>query len=281
MKITSLTLMLLSLTGLSKIAFAEPLSISPISSTTDNRAYGGLAWEIGADQSYIPSIVLGFRSIRQNSDSYIDGADFSVHFLYNNGIVIDSTKLLYVGGEREVQLNVGGGYSFKDSNFLATASIQLPYASVGSDYLLTAKQFKLFGELNSLDELKGFRECPFDHFRIVTEQQIVNSKQVTLQRCVPVSIAPSDIRLKRDIKLLATLDGGIKIYSFKYLWSDITFVGVMAQDLLENSQWKDAVVTMNNGFYAVNYSMLGLQMTTQEQWILFGEDSLKLGTYHI
>jgi hypothetical protein len=76
----------------------------------------------------------------------------------------------------------------------------------------------------------------------------------------------SDIRLKRDIHLLATLDNGLKIYSFKYLWSDTAYVGVMAQDLLANSAWRDAVVTMPNGFYAVNYEELGLRMVTLDQW---------------
>ena len=63
---------------------------------------------------------------------------------------------------------------------------------------------------------------------------------------------PSDIRLKRDIHLVATLDTGMKIYSFKYLWSDTAYVGVMAQDLLQSRAWRDAVVTSTNGFYAVS-----------------------------
>ena len=75
-----------------------------------------------------------------------------------------------------------------------------------------------------------------------------------------------DRRLKRSIRLLAKLHNGIKIYSFKYLWSDVVYVGVMAQDLLKNPTWKDAVITKANGFYAVNYVMLGLKMTTFAQW---------------
>lgn len=82
----------------------------------------------------------------------------------------------------------------------------------------------------------------------------------------PILQEESDIRLKRDIQLLTTLADGMKIYSFKYLWSDVTHVGVMAQDLLENPAWRDAVVTKANGFYAVNYAMLGLKMVTLEEW---------------
>jgi hypothetical protein len=38
--------------------------------------------------------------------------------------------------------------------------------------------------------------------------------------------APSDSRLKRDVRLVATLDDGQKIYSFKYIWSEAAYVGV-------------------------------------------------------
>ena len=76
----------------------------------------------------------------------------------------------------------------------------------------------------------------------------------------------SDIRLKRDIVLLGQTEQGIKLYSFKYLWSDQVYVGVMAQDLLENPKWQDAVITNPNGYYSVIYSKLGLEMVTLEQY---------------
>jgi opacity protein-like surface antigen len=98
-------------------------------------------------------------------------------------------------------------------------------------------------------------------------------------KCSPgrLLICGSDIRLKRDIDLLTTLDSGMKIYSFKYLWDDTTYVGVMAQDLLENPAWRDAVITSPNGFYAVNYGALGLKMVTLEEWQAQGLASIKGG----
>lgn len=77
---------------------------------------------------------------------------------------------------------------------------------------------------------------------------------------------PSDRRLKRDMTLLATLANGMKIYSFRYTWSDTVYVGLMAQDLLLNRDWRHAVVRQANGFYAVNYGALGLRMTTLDDW---------------
>jgi hypothetical protein len=76
----------------------------------------------------------------------------------------------------------------------------------------------------------------------------------------------SDIRLKRDITHVATRGDGLPIYSFRYLWDDDVYVGVMAQDLLENERWRPAVSTKANGYFAVNYGRLGLRMTTLDEW---------------
>ena len=86
----------------------------------------------------------------------------------------------------------------------------------------------------------------------------------------------SDARCKKEIQLLLTLADGMKIYSFQYLWSNETFVGVMAQDLLAHSEWKDAVSIRTDGFYAVDYSKLGLRMTTLDLWNETGMDSVKV-----
>jgi hypothetical protein len=85
--------------------------------------------------------------------------------------------------------------------------------------------------------------------------------------------AVSDQRLKRDIQQLTTMPNGIKLYSFKYLWSDDLYVGVMAQDLLSDPQWKDAVITSNTGFYSVDYSKLGTRMMTLGQYQLQQQQS--------
>lgn len=76
----------------------------------------------------------------------------------------------------------------------------------------------------------------------------------------------SDRRLKRDVRHVATRSDGLRLYAFKYLWDDQTYVGVMAQDLLRSEEWRSAVVTMANGYYGVDYGKLGLPMTTIEAW---------------
>jgi hypothetical protein len=75
-------------------------------------------------------------------------------------------------------------------------------------------------------------------------------------------IAPlfSDRRLKTDIELVGTDERtGLNLYEFAYA-SDPgrRFVGVMA-DEVERFMPK-AVQTMENGYLAVNYTMLGIEM---------------------
>lgn len=90
----------------------------------------------------------------------------------------------------------------------------------------------------------------------------------------------SDIRLKRDIHYLGKLKQDFKVYSFKYIpeydSSDVTYVGVMAQDLLKDFRYKNTVKIMGNGFYAVNYAALGLKMITIDQWKQSQDNVLKL-----
>jgi len=76
----------------------------------------------------------------------------------------------------------------------------------------------------------------------------------------------SDVRLKRDIELIATRDDGLKLYSFRYLWDDTAYVGVMAQDLLADPARADAVIRHESGYYMVDYASLGLEMVALKDW---------------
>ena len=64
----------------------------------------------------------------------------------------------------------------------------------------------------------------------------------------------SDIRLKRDIKRIANDPRGFGIYDFRYLWSDLWYRGVMAQEVLPVIP--DAVVMGSNGYLMVDYGRL-------------------------
>jgi len=79
----------------------------------------------------------------------------------------------------------------------------------------------------------------------------------------------SDARLKMNVRPVAMLPNGLRLYSFQYRRNPTTtYVGVMAQDLLqsENSEFRNAVVVRADGYYAVKYDQLGLKMFTLNEW---------------
>jgi len=76
--------------------------------------------------------------------------------------------------------------------------------------------------------------------------------------------AASDIQLKRDVAQVGQLDNGIKLYRFRYIWSDQVYVGVMAQQVAAIAP--EAVVMAPNGYLAVYYDRLGLKLQTLQQW---------------
>jgi hypothetical protein len=83
----------------------------------------------------------------------------------------------------------------------------------------------------------------------------------------------SDIRLKRDIVELGTLDNGLHLYRYRYLWSDTDYVGVMAQEV--ESVEPEAVVRGRDGYLRVDYGRLGLQLATWRDWLAHGESAIR------
>lgn len=68
----------------------------------------------------------------------------------------------------------------------------------------------------------------------------------------------SDRRLKKDITRVTAHYGGFGIYRFKYLWSDIENVGVMAQEVRRTMP--KAVVRGADGFLRVDYAAIGMEV---------------------
>ena len=68
----------------------------------------------------------------------------------------------------------------------------------------------------------------------------------------------SDRRLKHDLQFVGTTIYGLPVYDFKYNGQQGTYEGVMAQDVLKVKP--EAVSIAADGFYRVNYRMLGLNL---------------------
>ena len=96
-----------------------------------------------------------------------------------------------------------------------------------------------------------------------------NESQAQPTGCKPDALAkpcnPSDIRLKDVLFATGKHICGVQTYLFSYKSEHASrcgegaFVGVMAQDLL--SVRPDAVVLSDDGFYAVDYALLGGKLT--------------------
>jgi hypothetical protein len=69
-------------------------------------------------------------------------------------------------------------------------------------------------------------------------------------------VAPSDIRLKQNIKRIGTHSLGIGIYEFSYIGRTARHTGVMAQEVLTVAP--HAVIITPSGIMMVNYAALGL-----------------------
>ena len=88
----------------------------------------------------------------------------------------------------------------------------------------------------------------------------------------PAGGGGSDRRIKQEIAVVGHLaDLGIDIYTWRYRNDDTTrYVGVMAQDLLRDPALAHAVRIADAGefagYYEVDYTVLGLQMNTEEAW---------------
>ena len=102
----------------------------------------------------------------------------------------------------------------------------------------------------------------------------INGNVVVGTTTVPTAVASgnpsapvvvSDIRLKRDIVQIATLDGGIGLYRYRYNWSDELYVGVMAQEVEKVAP--EAVLRGADGYLRVDYGRLGRRLMTWEEWL--------------
>jgi len=253
-KFSKLTLVFCSLLSSSAFAGSGTYDFIPVTNT-DNRAYAGLKWTL--NEGIKPQAVVGFRHARTESNGNTDGGDISISAKIIDGFQLGKLRAKYFDGKEKVQGEVGAGYDFTKGLF-AGVGVHAPYSLIGLDLhpFINENKLEPYIQIDTIKKYENSNACAFRNDGSGAWQD---------SNCT-VSNAPSDRRLKHSIHLLARLHNGMKIYTFKYLWSDIVYVGVMAQDLLKNPTWKDAVITKANGFYAVNYSMLGLKMTTFAQW---------------
>lgn len=113
------------------------------------------------------------------------------------------------------------------------------------------------GQLGFLSQILG--NAPIRSYgeqREGTQDQVIGGTspfgQIAGAGLSAYSLYQSDMRLKEDIKLVGQSPSGINIYNFKYLHSDDTYQGVMAQEVPSASKLID-------GHYYVDYSKVDVE----------------------
>lgn len=276
-KLSKLTLAFCSILSSAAFAGAPQIFYSLIPGTasvtlTDNRIYAGLKWTL--NEGIKPQAVVGYRHARTESNGDTDGGDVSISAKIIDGFQLGKLRAKYFNGKENVQGEVGAGYDFTKGLF-AGVGVHAPYSLIGLDLHPFINDNKLEPYIQ-IDTNKRYKKPNGTASTCVVSDNPTPFRDFLNPDCTNQFVGISDRRLKRSIHLLARLHSGMKIYAFKYLWSDVVYVGVMAQDLLQNPTWKDAVITKANGFYAVNYAMLGLKMTTLAKWEKEGLASIAL-----
>ena len=127
---------------------------------TENRAYAGLVWALQDQMSWIPDLTIGFRSLRVKSSDSVNGGELSARIKLKDGIAFDSTRLSYVGGERDVLGNIGIGYSATNSSLLGTVAVQGAYTRLGTDYQFNGSKFVPYLEVLTIDKPNKVNKKP-------------------------------------------------------------------------------------------------------------------------
>jgi hypothetical protein len=171
-------------------------------------------------------------------------------------------------------MTVGGtGAQMMNQTGANIANTRMQGAAAAGNALGTAGQARAEGQMNAI-------MLPYQHNMNVWQQgreDYWNRRYLNAQRrrdtmglfgnffqaIGSAAGASSDRRLKENIEPLG-MQNGYKIYKFNYKGDSTTYVGVIAQEVMEKTP--EAVITMPNGFYGVKYNLLGFDMVTYDQW---------------
>lgn len=130
---------------------------------TQTRIYAGLVWNLNNKIEVKPDFVsVGARSVAVKSNDNVSGADLSIRFGLKNGVKFDSSRLSYVGGNRDAQGNLGFGYSYAEQSFFGTLGASSAYSRLGGDWMLKSNSFTPFFEVNTLPKPKKVNATDVD-----------------------------------------------------------------------------------------------------------------------
>src|SRR5205085_7807382 len=130
-------------------------------SRNDNTVYAGINWNFGARDG--ATIVLGYRDARVNKHNDVDGWKVEATWVLSGAPSgFGEIRAKYLKGQRDVQGELGAGFSGAHEAFLLNAGVQGPYINGNLDYLFN-KGFLASIGANTLNKVKKRKEtatCP-------------------------------------------------------------------------------------------------------------------------
>ena len=130
-------------------------------SRNDNTIYVGINWNFGVRNG--ATAVLGYRDAHIKKNGNVDGWKVEGTVVLSGApIGLGEVRAKYLKGEREVQGELGLGFSGAHEAFLLNAGVQGPYINGNVDYLFNKGWLGSIG-VNSLGEAKKPKKtttCP-------------------------------------------------------------------------------------------------------------------------
>jgi hypothetical protein len=127
----------------------------------DNTVYVGINWNFGVRSG--ATAVLGYRDAHVDKHNNVDGWKVEATWVLSGAPMgFGELRAKYLKGERDVQGELGAGFSGAHEAFLLNAGVQGPYINGNIDYLFNKGWLASIG-VNSLNKVKKRKEvtsCP-------------------------------------------------------------------------------------------------------------------------
>jgi hypothetical protein len=131
----------------------------------DNSIYAGINWNFGVRNG--ATAVLGYRDARVKNNGNVDGWKVEATVVLSGApIGFGEVRAKYLAGSRDVQGEIGLGFSGAHEAFLIAGGVQGPYVNGNVDYLFNKGWLGSIG-VNTLNKVKKRKEstsCPEGYF---------------------------------------------------------------------------------------------------------------------
>ena len=130
-------------------------------SRNDNTVYVGINWNFGARDG--ATAVIGYRDAKVKKNSNVEGWKVEGTWVLSGAPMgFGEIRAKWLKGERDVQGELGAGFSGAHQAFLLNAGVQGPYINGNLDYLFNKGVLASIG-VNTLDKVKKPKKvstCP-------------------------------------------------------------------------------------------------------------------------